>query len=182
MAWNNRSAAFTEHEWPRLVPLDGRSVSAPPHAFAESRDDRVDLCPPLVARAKQALLDDLRILVLQGVEPRPDGLERSPSAESLAVAEKLLYWLPDDIELPTACLPDDGEITFSWQTSDSEREGWRAMLAISPDLEVECFVRRSSESPTTAHFIEENGANIIELPAEIEEALRARWQRPDAAQ
>ena len=141
----------------------------------------MDLRPSVVAKAKQALLDDLRTLVLQGVEPRTDGLERSPSAESLAVAEKLLCWLPDDIELPAACLPDDGEITFSWQTSDGEHEGWRAMLAISPDLEVECFVRRSSEDPT-AHFIEENGADIIELPAEIEEALRARWQQSKASE
>ena len=137
--------------------------------------------PSAVAKAKQALLDDLRILVLQGVEPRPDGLERSPSPESLAVAEKLLCWLPDDIELPTACLPDDGEITFSWRTGDSEHEGWRAMLAISPDLEVECFVRRSSEDPT-AHFVEQNGADIIELPAEIAEALRARWQQSKASE
>lgn len=180
MAWNNRGAAIAEHEWPGLVPLDARPISEPPQALAKSGDGKMDLGPPVVARAKQALLDDLRILVLQGVEPRPDGLERSPSAESLAVAEKLLYWLPDDIELPTACLPDDGEITFSWQTSDDEREDWRAMLAISPDLEVECFVRRSSENPT-AHYIEEDGADIIELPAEIEEALRARWQRPNAS-
>ena len=181
MAWNDRSAAFAEHEWPGLVPLDGRPISESTQAFAKPRDERVDLRPPVVARAKQALLDDLRILVLQGVEPRPDGLERSPSAESLAVAEKLLCWLPDDIELPTACLPDDGEITFSWQTSDGEPEDWRAMLAISPDLEVECFVTRSSENPT-AHFIVENGADIVDLPTEIEEALRARWQRPDASQ
>lgn len=181
MAWNNGSVAFVEHEGRGLVPLDGGPISESPLAFAKPRNERIDIHPPVVARAKQALLDDLRILVLQGVEPRPDGLERSPSAESLAVAEKLLYWLPDDIELPSACLPDDGEITFSWQTNDSERDGWRAMLAISPDLEVECFVRRSSEDPT-AHFIEKNGADIIELPAEIEEALRARWQRPNAAQ
>lgn len=178
MTGNNGSAAFAEHDRRRLVPLDGRHLES---VQAKPVDGRVDFRPPAVARAKQALLDDLRILVLQGVEPRPDGLERSPSAESLAVAEKLLYWLPDDIELPTACLPDDGEITFSWRTSDDEREGWRAMLAISPDLEVECFVRRSSENPAV-HFIEENGADIIDLPAEIEEALRARWQRPDALQ
>lgn len=181
MAWKDKSAAVAEHEWPGLVRLDGRPISESPEGFPKSRDERMDLRPPVVARAKQALLDDLRILVLQDVEPRPDGLERSPSAESLAVAEKLLCWLPDDIELPTACLPDDGEITFSWQTSDGEHESWRAMLAISPDLEVECFVRRSSEDPT-AHFIEQNGADIIDLPAEIEEALRARWQRPNASQ
>jgi len=180
MAWNNENTAFVDHEWRSFVRLHG-PISESPHAFAKPRDERMDLRPPAVARAKQALLDDLRILVLQGVEPRPDGLERSPSAESLAVAEKLLYWLPDDIELPTACLPDDGEITFSWQTSDSDRGGWRAVLAISPDLEVECFVRRSSENPT-AHFIEENGADIIELPTKVEEALRARWHRPDASQ
>lgn len=177
MTWNNRSAAFAEHDRRCLVPLDGRHLES---VQAKPVDGRMHFRPSVVARAKQALLDDLRILVLRGVEPRPDGLERSPSAESLDVAEKLLYWLPDDIELPTACLPDDGEITFSWRTSD-EREGWHAMLAISPDLEVECFVRRSSENPM-AHYIEEDGADIIELPAEIEEALRARWQRPNASQ
>ena len=68
-----------------------------------------------VAKAKQALLDELRKLVLRGVEPRPDGLECSPTEHSLAVAEQLVLSLPDDVAMPSASLPDDGEITFAWR-------------------------------------------------------------------
>ena len=85
MAWNDRSAAIAEHEWPGLVPLDGEPISESSRAFAKSRDERMDLRPPVVARAKQALLDDLRILVLQGVEPRlsADGERPNPSGALL---------------------------------------------------------------------------------------------------
>lgn len=95
-----------------------------------------------MARAKQALLDDVRKLVLRGVEPRPDGLHCGPSAASLAIAEQLISSLPDDVTMPSVSLPDDGEITFSWQATDEAGERWRAVLAIAPDSELECFVRR----------------------------------------
>ena len=39
----------------------------------------------------------------------------------------------------------------------------------------------AAENPT-AHFIMENGADIFELAAEIEDALGARCQRPNASQ
>ena len=68
--------------------------------------------------AKQAVLDDLLGLVLQGPGTRADELVRSPSADSVTVAERLIRSLPDDIAMPTVCLPDDGETTFSWQSSE----------------------------------------------------------------
>ena len=107
--------------------------------------------------AKQAVLDDLRGLVLRGVEPRADELARNPSADSVTVAERLIRSLPHDIAMPTVCLPDDGEITFSWQSSEPDGETWRALLAIAPNLEVECFVRRCSDLRPVAHFFEHNG-------------------------
>ena len=140
-----------------------------------------DLCPLAITKAKQAVLDDLRGLVLQEVEPRADELERNPSAKSLAVAERLILSLPDDIAMPTVCLPDDGEITFCWQASDPNGENWRALLAIAPNSEVECFVRRCSDQRPMAHFFEHDGTDLVGLSAEIESALRSHWQRFDAS-
>ena len=185
MAWNGGSAVAPVAEMggqvARLVPLDHHDAKERTHTFAKPMVAGLDLRPSVVAMAKQALVDDLRLLVLVGVEPRADGLERVPSAQSLTVAERLLYWLPEDIVLPTVCIPDDGEITFSWQTNEIEGERWRAVLVVAPDLEVECFVRRCSDQKAAAHFIEDNGSEIIELPVEIENALRAHWQRPTHA-
>ena len=129
-----------------------------------------------VARAKQALLDDLRKLVLRGVEPRPDGLECSPTEHSLAVAEQLVLSLPDDVAMPSASLPDDGEITFAWQALDDQGERWRAVLAIAPDSEVECFVRRSTDHRPATHFRTRAGVGPLSLPDYIVSALRVHWR------
>ena len=128
----------------------------------------------IVTRAKQALLDDVRTLVLRGPEPRPDGLHISPTAASFAIAEQLISSLPDDVAMPSVSLPDDGEITFSWQTMDEAGERWRAVLAIAPDSEVECFVRRRQDHRPTVHFREEDGA--VRLPSDIVNALRSHWR------
>lgn len=131
---------------------------------------------PIVTRAKQALLDDVRKLILQGVEPRMDGLHNSPTAASLATAEQLISSLPDDVARPSVSLPDDGEITFSWQAVDETGERWRAVLAIAPDSEVECFVRRRQDHKPTVHFREEAGAAPFALPSDIVRALRSHWR------
>ena len=130
----------------------------------------------IIAKPKQALLDDLRELVLRGVEPRADGLERNPTADSLAVAERLVLSLPDDVAMPSASLPDDGEITLAWQTVDDQGERWRAVLAIAPDSEVECFVRRRTDHRPVAHY--RTNAEIVPhcLPDHIVNALRAHWR------
>lgn len=125
---------------------------------------------------REALLVDVRRLVLRGVEPRPDGLHRSPTAASLAIAERLIASLPDDVETPTVCLPDDGEITFSWQTADDTGEHWRAVLAIAPDSEVECFVRRRPDQHPVAHFRSEVGVALAGMPEDIVSALRSHWR------
>ena len=129
----------------------------------------------IIAKPKQTLLDDVRKLVLRGVEPRPDGLERSPTEHSLAVAEQLVLSLPDDLAMPSASLPDDGEITFSWQTVDNQGERWRAVLAIAPDSEVECFVRRRTDNRPVAHFQTDAGIEQFGLPDRIVDALRTHW-------
>ncbi len=180
MAWN-QSTVIADNAKPRLVALDDRGDREIASAFAEPVATSLDLCPLAITKAKQAVLDDLRGLVLQGVEPRADELERNPSADSLAVAERLIFSLPDDIAMPTVCLPDDGEITFSWQTSDQGGENWRAVLAIAPNLEVECFVRRCSDQRPVAHFFEHNGTDLVGLSADIESALQSHWQRFDAS-
>ena len=132
--------------------------------------------PAIVTRAKRALLDDVRKLVLLGVQPRPDGLHINPTAASLAIAEQLISSLPDDVAMPSVSLPDDGEITFSWQTMDETGERWRAVLAIAPDSEVECFVRRSRDQKPTVHFQEEGGAAPFGLPSQVLSALRSHWR------
>ena len=132
------------------------------------------------ARAKRALLDDLRRLVLQGVEPRRDGLERSPTEGGLAVAEQLISSIHDDTAMPSVSLPDDGEITFSWQTADDADEQWRCVLAIAPDSEVECFVRRRSDHRPTAHFRAEGGGGPLKLPDDIVCMMRDHWPREGA--
>ena len=101
---------------------------------------------------KRLLLDNLHSLVRQGATPRQDKLERNPSADSVALAERLVLSLPDDIAVPDVCLPDDGEITFSWKTVDSDGVRWCALLAIGSDLDVECFVRRSADHQPEVHF------------------------------
>lgn len=130
----------------------------------------------IIAKPKRTLLDDVRKLVLRGVEPRPDGLERSPTEHSLAVAEQLVLSLPDDLAMPSASLPDDGEITFSWQTVDNQGERWRAVLAIAPDSEVECFVRRRTKNRPVAHFRTDAGVEQFGLPDDIVNALRTHWR------
>ena len=183
MPWNRSAAVAADEAAPglgcRLVPLDQQDAPES-RTFAELVT-RNDFHSSVVVRAKQALLDDLRTLVLEGVEPRADGLERAPTADSLTLAERLLRWLPDDIDLPTVCLPDDGEITFTWQPAKSDGGDWRATLAIAPDLEVECFVRRRSDQAAAAHFNADDCSEINELPVEIEDALRAHWQSTHAA-
>lgn len=131
---------------------------------------------PIVARPKQALLDDLRKLILRGVDPRPDGLECSPTEHSLAVAERLILSLPDDVAMPSASLPDDGEITLSWQSVDNQGERWRAVLAIAPDSEVECFVRRRTDHRPVAHYRTSTGNVPFCLPDHIVNVLRAHWR------
>ena len=131
---------------------------------------------PIVARPKQALLDDLRKLILRGVDPRPDGLECSPTEHSLAVAERLILSLPDDVAMPSASLPDDGEITLSWQAVDKQGERWRAVLAIAPDSEVECFVRRRTDHRPVAHYRTNAGNMPFCLPDHIVNVLRAHWR------
>ena len=129
-----------------------------------------------MAPDQEALLENVRKLVLQGVEARPDGLHRSPTGASLAIAERLIASLPDDVAMPAACLPDDGEITFSWRTTDDADEHWRAVLAIAPDSEVECFVRRRSDHRPVAHFRTDEGAALLGLPEDIVHALRSHWR------
>lgn len=130
--------------------------------------------------AKRLLLDNLHSLVRQGVAPRQDELERNPSADSVALAERLVLSLPDDIAMPDVCLPDDGEITFSWKTVDSDGGRWRAILAIGSDLDVECFVRRSADHQPEAHFTDDCGVHLTGLPDEIVTALRAHWGNGNA--
>ena len=129
-----------------------------------------------MTRAKQALLDDVRKLVLRGVEPRPDGLHCDPSAASLAIAEQLISSLPDDVTMPSVSLPDDGEITFSWQATDEAGERWRAVLAIAPDSELECFVRRCRDHQAAVHFRTHDGTGLFGLPDDVETALRTHWR------
>ena len=132
--------------------------------------------PTIIAKPKQALLDDLRKLILRGVEPRPDGLERNPTERSLAVAERLVLSLPDDVAMPSASLPDDGEITLAWDAVDDQGERWRAVLAIAPDSEVECFVRRCTDHQPVAHY-RTSAENVPYcLPDHIANALRAHWR------
>ena len=130
----------------------------------------------IVSRPKQALLDDLRKLTLRGVERRSDGLECSPTERNLSVAEQLVLSLPDDVAMPSASLPDDGEITLSWQAEDGHGERWRAILAIAPDSEVECFVRRRADHRPVAHFRANAGVRSFRLPDHIVSALRAHWR------
>ena len=139
-------------------------------------DRRPEGHPAIIAKQKQALLDDLRKLILHGVESRPDGLECSPTEHSLAVAEQLVLSLPDDLELPSVSLPDDGEITLSWQALDNQDERWRAVLAIAPDSEVECFVRRHTDNRPVAHFRTNAGVGPFGLPDDIVNALRTHWR------
>ena len=145
-------------------------------AFVTPPDLRPIIGPAIVTRAKQALLDDVRKLVLLGVQPRPDGLHINPTAASLAIAEQLISSLPDDVAMPYVSLPDDGEITFSWQTMDETGERWRAVLAIAPDSEVECFVRRGRDHKPSVHFREEGGAAPFGLPSQVLSALRSHWR------
>ena len=157
----------------RLVPWS--PAAEPWSAFGTPPDGRPERRPAIIARPKQALLDDLRKLILHGVESRSDGLERSPTEHSLAVAEQLVLSLPDDLELPSASLPDDGEITLSWQALDNQGERWRAVLAIAPDSEVECFVRRRTDNRPVAHFRTNAGVGPFGLPDHIVDALRTHW-------
>ena len=145
-------------------------------AFATPSYPQPAIRRAIVTRAKQALLDDVRKLVLRGVEPSLDGLHRGPTPASLAIAEQLVSSLPDDVTVPTVSLPDDGEITFSWQTTDETGERWRAVLAIAPDSEVECFVRRRSDHQPAVHFRTEDGMALFGLPDNIENALCAHWR------
>ena len=158
----------------RLVPWP--PVLGEPSAFVTPADPKPAIVPAIVTRAKQALLDDVRKLVLQGVDPRPDGLEISPTAPSLTIAEQLISSLPDDVAIPSVCLPDDGEITFSWQIQDEAGERWRAVLAIAPDSEVECFVRKRGDDKPVAHFRTDDGVATFCLPDNILCALRAHWR------
>ena len=121
------------------------------------------------------MLDELRTLVLQGVEPRPDGLEKAPTADSLALAEKLLLSLPDGMALPSVGIPDDGEVTFSWRAVDNNGERWSAGLAVAPNMEVEGFVRSRTNNHTEAGFLVERGDDLLELPNEMVEALQRHW-------
>ena len=152
-------------------PPDAADVGA----FSGPAEAKPIVRPVTLARAKQALLDDLRRLVLHGVEPRQDGLECSPTEGSLAVAEQLISSLPDDVAMPSVSLPDDGEITFSWQAVDDAGEQWRGVLAIAPDSEVECFVRRRSDHRPAAHFRAEGGVVPLELPDHIVSIVCAHW-------
>ena len=157
----------------RLVPLSTHAADV--GAFSGPAEATPKVRPVTLARAKQALLDDLRRLVLQGVEPRQDGLECSPTEGSLAVAEQLISSLHDDVAMPSVSLPDDGEITFSWQTVDDAGEQWRCVLVIAPDSEVECFVRRRSDHRPTAHFRAEGGVGPLKLPDDIVRMVRSHW-------
>ena len=158
----------------RLVPWP--PAAEPSAAFGLRPNGGPDGHPAIVTKQKQALLDDLRKLILQGVEPRPDGLECSPTEHSLAVAEQLVLSLPDDLELPSASLPDDGEITLSWQALDNQGERWRAVLAIAPDSEVECFVRRRTDHRPAARYRTKAEAGPLTLPDHIVNALRSHWR------
>ena len=164
----DRSSGCRLLPWPLVAEPTG-PFDIPPRARPEGY-------PVIIAGPKQTLLDDVRKLVLRGVEPRPDGLERSPTEHSLAVAEQLVLSLPDDLAMPSASLPDDGEITFSWQTVDNQGERWRAVLAIAPDSEVECFVRRRTKNRPVAHFRTDAGVEQFGLPDDIVNALRTHWR------
>ena len=158
----------------RLVPWP--PIVDEPSAFVTPSDPKPAIGPAIVNRAKQALLDDLRKLILQGAEQRPDGLDSSsPTAASLAIAEQLISSLPDHVAMPSVCLPDDGEITFSWQTKDEVGEHWRAVLVIAPDSEVECFVRKRSDHKAVVHFRTEDGVATFGLPDKILHALHTHW-------
>lgn len=158
----------------RLVPWP--PAAEPSAAFGLRTNRGPDGCPVIIAKPKQALLDDLRKLILRGVEPRPDGLQCSPKEHSLAVAEQLVRSLPDDVAMPSASLPDDGEITLSWQAVDDQGERWRAVLAITPDSEVECFVRRRTDHRPAARYRTKAEAGPLALPDHIVNALRLHWR------
>ncbi len=148
-------------------------------AFSPLMEGQPNLLLAGVAVSKRSLLDDLRWLVLQGVAPRQDELERNPTADSVALAERLVLSLPDDIAMPKVCLPDDGEITFSWKAVDGDGVRWRALLAVGRDLDVECFVRRSADHLPQVHFADDCGVDMICLPDDMVAALRAHWGNGD---
>ena len=152
------------------------STTATSSASVNTEADALGRRPRVVARTKQALLDDVRKLVLRGVEPRLDELHCSPPSVSVAIAKRLISSLPDDVTMPSVSLPDDGEITFSWQTTDEAGERWRAVLAVAPDSEVEFFVRRRSDHRPAAHFRTEDGKALFGLPDEVESAQRTHWR------
>ena len=176
MTAHNTAGIESERRTPpvRLVPLP--PDTKPSDTFNTPPDGRPEGRVAIATRPKQALLDDMRKLVLQGADPRPDGLECNPTEHSLAVAEQMVLSLPDDLEMPSASLPDDGEITLSWQALDNQGERWRAVLAIAPDSEVECFVRCRTKNRPVAHFRTNAGVGPFGLPDDIVNALRTHWR------
>ena len=152
------------------------SMTATSSASVNTEADALGQRPHVVARTKQALLEDVRKLVLRGVEPRSDELHCGPTSVSVAIAKRLISSLPDDVTMPSVSLPDDGEITFSWQTTDEAGERWRAVLAVAPDSEVEFFVRRRSNHQPAAHFRTEDGRALFGLPDSVQSALRTHWR------
>ena len=150
------------------------SVTATSSASVITEADALGL--HIVTRTKQALLDDVRKLVLRGVEPRLDELHCGPTSVSVAIAKRLISSLPDDVTMPSVSLPDDGEITFSWQTTDEAGERRRAVLAVAPDSEVEFFVRRRSDHRPAVHFRTDDGKALFGLPDDVENALRTHWR------
>ena len=63
-----------------------------------------------------------------------------PSLESACLAIRLLMSLPDELDTPYVCFPEDGEISMSW-TAVKEDGKWSGEVATGPygdGLDLEC--------------------------------------------
>ena len=127
---------------------------------------------------QQKFLVDLQALLIRGdylrdVPDNPDN--RAPAQEACDLAARLVLSLPDDIRLPDVSPPDEGELIFTWRTLGDDEDAWRGTLIVTPDLEVVGFVRQRFVQDPESFFTEKDGSELIELPDDFVQSLRAHW-------
>lgn len=130
---------------------------------------------------KAALIDELHELLRKDVPPhlRYDGVYVEPTTASVELAERLIHNLPENVELPDVCVPDDGEITFSWESEDDQGVRWNAGLMISPECEVSGHVVSHPRSDPL--FFEFDGSVSVDGAEELSafmQAVTTHWRTP----
>lgn len=117
---------------------------------------------------------------LCGKDRSPDlcysGEHIKPPESSVRTAEYVIRNLPENVQMPRVCVPEDGDICFSWKAKEGDSL-WKAALTVGPDRDVAGYVGSDTDRASYVPFegvSEDDGT--VELDPRFVRAMIEHWR------